>query len=136
MWHSIRTLRAPPQACRDVKLRGELRTVPAGWPPRHHSPNVGPLRTQNMPVPLSPVNDDPLADIRGMRIAHLGESDGPGRAERMLALLAVAFHNAGCEDVVFLPNNGESCVQIRLSDRRVDAVRFRFRAFGAIAVAP
>jgi L-malate glycosyltransferase len=48
-----------------------------------------------------------LARIRGRRIAHLIESDGPGGAERMVATLADAFQGAGCPSLVVLPARGE-----------------------------
>ena len=48
-----------------------------------------------------------LERIRGKRIAHMIESDGPGGAERMVATLASAFETAGCPSVAVLPDGGE-----------------------------
>src|SRR5688572_19497521 len=42
-------------------------------------------------------------DVRGLRIAHLIESDGPGGAERVVVHLATALQAAGAWNVVFLP---------------------------------
>ena len=47
------------------------------------------------------------AQLRGVRLAHLIESDGPGGAERMLAGLAAALQGAGAENVVIAPAGGE-----------------------------
>ena len=48
-----------------------------------------------------------LDSLRGARIAHLVESDGPGGAERMLAQLAGELHARGCPGVAVLPAGGE-----------------------------
>jgi len=48
-----------------------------------------------------------LTAIRGARIAHLIECDGPGGAERMLVSLAVQLQRAGCHNLVIVPANGE-----------------------------
>jgi glycosyltransferase involved in cell wall biosynthesis len=45
--------------------------------------------------------------LRGLRIAHLIESDGPGGAERMVASLAGALQARGAENVVVVPEHGE-----------------------------
>jgi glycosyltransferase involved in cell wall biosynthesis len=45
--------------------------------------------------------------LRGLRIAHLIESDGPGGAERMVASLAGALQTRGAENVVIVPERGE-----------------------------
>ena len=74
---------------------------------------------------LAPVNQDPLAEIRGMRIAHLIESDGPGGAERMLAQLAASLQAAGCENVAFLPADGEGWLDGQLADTGVAVERVR-----------
>jgi len=49
----------------------------------------------------------PLAALRGTRIAHLIESDGPGGAERMLASLVRHLQSNGLHNVVILPAKGE-----------------------------
>lgn len=71
-----------------------------------------------------------LAAIRGARIAHLIECDGPGGAERMLAELATEFANSGCPGVVFLPENGEDWIrgELKSSDLTVEYFRHE-RAF-------
>ena len=46
---------------------------------------------------------DSVMDVRGLRVAHLIESDGPGGAERMVAQLAAALQAAGARNVAFLP---------------------------------
>jgi glycosyltransferase involved in cell wall biosynthesis len=71
------------------------------------------------------VNDDPLADIRGMRIAHLSESDGPGGMERVLAQLAAALQAGGCENVAFLPADGDGWLESQLANTGVAVERFR-----------
>lgn len=48
-----------------------------------------------------------LEAIRGLRIAHLIESDGPGGAERMVADFAIRLQAAGCQNVAVLPAGGE-----------------------------
>jgi glycosyltransferase involved in cell wall biosynthesis len=45
--------------------------------------------------------------LRGQRIAHLIESDGPGGAERVVAGLAGALQARGAENVVIVPERGE-----------------------------
>lgn len=60
-----------------------------------------------------------LESIRGKRIAHLIETDGPGGAERMVALLAAAFQSGGCPSVVVLPTNGEGWLARQLDGTSV-----------------
>jgi glycosyltransferase involved in cell wall biosynthesis len=48
-----------------------------------------------------------LEPIRGAKIAHLIETDGPGGAERVLAQLAGDLASEGCPGVAFLPRQGE-----------------------------
>ena len=48
----------------------------------------------------------PIGDVAGLRVAHLIESDGPGGAERVVAMCAT-LQAAGAYDVVVLPANGE-----------------------------
>ena len=47
------------------------------------------------------------SQLRGMRFAHLIETDGPGGAERVLANLATEFQTAGSDNVVIVPERGE-----------------------------
>src|SRR5258708_32680548 len=51
--------------------------------------------------PVTPFTPKPL------RIAHLIESDGPGGAERIVAALSATLQEAGTQNVVFLPADGE-----------------------------
>src|SRR5947209_838332 len=48
-----------------------------------------------------------LDRLRGLHMAHLIESDGPGGAERMLASMAGELQAAGCEVLVVVPARGE-----------------------------
>ncbi|HEX4632330.1 MAG TPA: glycosyltransferase [Gemmatimonadales bacterium] len=45
--------------------------------------------------------------LRGVSIAHLIEMDGPGGAERLVALLAGAVADGGARSIAFLPEGGE-----------------------------
>ena len=51
--------------------------------------------------------NQPNGGIRGLRVAHLIECDGPGGAETVVAQMATALQQAGAHNVVFLPANGE-----------------------------
>lgn len=53
--------------------------------------------------------------IRGIRIAQLIECDGPGGAERVVALLSAGLVQAGCEVVAFLPAGGEGWLAEQLA---------------------
>jgi len=53
--------------------------------------------------------------IRGARVAHLIETDGPGGAERMLAQLAGELQGAGCPGVAFLPAGQEGWLSRELA---------------------
>jgi glycosyltransferase involved in cell wall biosynthesis len=68
---------------------------------------------------------DSFAAIRGTRIAHLIECDGPGGAERMLAELATEFARNGCPGVAFLPENGEGWLGRELAASGVAIEYFR-----------
>jgi len=63
--------------------------------------------------------------LRGMRLAHLIESDGPGGAERMLASLAAELQAAGAENVVIAPAEGEGWLARELSGTGVQVELFR-----------
>src|SRR2546427_4664401 len=56
---------------------------------------------------MAELNRRALSGVRGLRIAYLIESDGPGGAERMVANLASELQAAGCESLVVLPADGE-----------------------------
>ena len=68
---------------------------------------------------------EPADALRGKRIAHLIESDGPGGAERMVAQLASEFAARGSPGVVFLPERGEGWLERELLAAGVTIERFR-----------
>lgn len=53
--------------------------------------------------------------LRGVRLAHLIESDGPGGAERMVASLAASLQAAGADNLVIAPADGEGWLGRELS---------------------
>lgn len=55
------------------------------------------------------------SQVRGMRIGHLIESDGPGGAERVLVHLARSLTDLDTYNVVFLPLNGEGWIKEELA---------------------
>src|SRR2546426_8209773 len=65
------------------------------------------------------------ARLRGVRLAHVIESDGPGGAERVLASLAAELQAAGAENVVILPAEGEGWLARELSGTGVQIELFR-----------
>ena len=67
----------------------------------------------------------PLDRLRGLRIAHLIETDGPGGAERTVANIASAFQAAGSENLVILPANGEGWLARELANTGVAIEYFR-----------
>ena len=67
----------------------------------------------------------PVGDVAGLRVAHLIESDGPGGAERVVALLATTLQAAGARGVVFLPANGEGWLARELEGSGVSVEYFR-----------
>jgi len=91
---------------------------------------------------MAELNRRALSGVRGLRIAYLIESDGPGGAERMVANLASELQAAGCESLVVLPADGEGwlarqlegtgvAVELFPKDRRVsgDFVRWLAATF-------
>jgi glycosyltransferase involved in cell wall biosynthesis len=62
---------------------------------------------------------------RGVRIAHLIESDGPGGAERMLASVARELQAAGSHNVVIAPAGGEGWLARELSGTGVVVELYR-----------
>jgi len=64
-------------------------------------------------------------NLRGLRLAHLIESDGPGGAERMVASLAAQLQAAGAENLVIAPANGEGWLGRELSGTGVRVEPFR-----------
>jgi glycosyltransferase involved in cell wall biosynthesis len=74
-----------------------------------------------------PYSREPRAagDVAGLGVAHLIESDGPGGAERVVALLARTLQAAGARSVVFLPANGEGWLARELEGSGVSLEYFR-----------
>jgi len=46
-------------------------------------------------------------NLRGVRLAHLIETDGPGGAERMVASLATSLQRMGVDNILIVPADGE-----------------------------
>lgn len=67
-----------------------------------------------------------LRGLRGMRVAQLIESDGPGGAERVFAHLTAALRAHGAEVVAFVKTGGEGWLEEQLRGAGVTFVRFRF----------
>jgi len=67
----------------------------------------------------------PLDRLRGLRIAHLIETDGPGGAERTVANIAAGLQAAGSENLVILPANGEGWLASELAGTGVRVEHFR-----------
>ncbi len=67
----------------------------------------------------------PLERLRGLSIAHLIETDGPGGAERTVANIATRLQAAGTENLVILPANGEGWLERELSGTGVVVEHFR-----------
>ena len=63
--------------------------------------------------------------LRGLRVAHLIESDGPGGAERMVASLAAELQARGAENVVIAPAAGEGWLARELAGSGVRMEPFR-----------
>jgi len=74
--------------------------------------------------PRTRVGDD-LARLRGLRIAHLIETNGPGGAERMLVHLASELQAAGCHNLVIVPEGGEGWLPQQLAGTGVTVETFR-----------
>ena len=66
-----------------------------------------------------------LEHLRGLRVAQLIECDGPGGAERVVALLSAGLVAAGCEVVAFLPAGGEGWLARELAPTGADVEYFR-----------
>jgi glycosyltransferase involved in cell wall biosynthesis len=67
----------------------------------------------------------PLDRLRGVRIAHLIETDGPGGAERTVVNIATGLQAAGSENLVILPANAEGWLARELSGTGVAIEYFR-----------
>jgi glycosyltransferase involved in cell wall biosynthesis len=61
---------------------------------------------------------------RGLRVAHLIETDGPGGAENVVVQLATALQEDGARNVVFLPENGEGWLGRQLEGTGVEIDHF------------
>ena len=66
-----------------------------------------------------------LDRLRGLHMAHLIESDGPGGAERIIASVAAELQAAGAENVVIAPAGGEGWLARELSGTGVQVELFR-----------
>jgi glycosyltransferase involved in cell wall biosynthesis len=66
-----------------------------------------------------------IGAIRGARIAHLIETDGPGGAERMVAEMAGELAAGGCPGVAFLPRNREGWLGRELAAVGVEVEHYR-----------
>lgn len=66
-----------------------------------------------------------LDPIRGARIAHLIETDGPGGAERMVADMAGELAAGGCPGVAFLPEHREGWLGRELAAVGVEVEHYR-----------
>jgi glycosyltransferase involved in cell wall biosynthesis len=66
-----------------------------------------------------------VGSLRGLRLAHLIESDGPGGAERMVASLAGALQAAGAENLVIAPASGEGWLARELEGSGVQTDLYR-----------
>lgn len=65
-----------------------------------------------------------VADLHGVRIAHLIETAGPGGAERMVAELAREQRSRGARTTVFLPDGRETWLGTQLAGADVDIERY------------
>ena len=63
--------------------------------------------------------------LRGLRVAHLIESDGPGGAERVLADLALGMQGAGAANLVMLPADREGWLARQLEGSGIAIEYFR-----------
>jgi len=63
--------------------------------------------------------------LRGVRLAHLIESDGPGGAERMLASMVTELQAGGCTNLVVLPVKGEGWLAQQLDGLGVAIEHFQ-----------
>lgn len=70
------------------------------------------------------MSGNPLEQIRGARIAHLIESDGPGGAERTLINLASCLNDSGSWNLAIVPSHGEGWLARELAARGVTVERF------------
>jgi glycosyltransferase involved in cell wall biosynthesis len=66
-----------------------------------------------------------LARLRGLRVAHLIETDGPGGAERMLVHLVTELQAAGCHNLVVLPTGAERWISRQLAGTGATVEYFR-----------
>jgi glycosyltransferase involved in cell wall biosynthesis len=63
--------------------------------------------------------------VKGLRIAHLIETDGPGGAERVVVHLATALQEAGAWNVGFVPAGAEGWLSGQLARAGVTVETFR-----------
>ena len=70
------------------------------------------------------MSTNPLDHLRGARIAHLIESDGPGGAEQTLINLATCFNAVDCVNVAVVPAHGEGWLGRELAARGITVEPF------------
>ncbi|HEY3280069.1 MAG TPA: glycosyltransferase family 4 protein [Gemmatimonadales bacterium] len=68
---------------------------------------------------------DAFTRLRGLRIAHLIETNGPGGAERTVVHLACELQAAGCHNLVIVPAGGEGWLPNQLAGTGVAVESFR-----------
>jgi glycosyltransferase involved in cell wall biosynthesis len=74
---------------------------------------------------MAQMTADALRAVRGARVAHLIETDGPGGAERVLAEIAGELAAEGCPGVAFLPENHEGWLGRELTAVGVQVEHYR-----------
>lgn len=80
-----------------------------------------------------PALGDNVKTLRGLRIAHLIETNGPGGAERMLVHMAAELQAAGCHTVVVAPARGEGWLPEQLAGTGVTVECFQVENRPALA---
>lgn len=85
-------------------------------------------RTLGAPVPGLAIGDNVNTWLRGVRIAHLIETNGPGGAERMLVHLAIELQAAGGHNVVIAPAAGEQWLQQQLTGTGITVEPFQIES--------
>jgi glycosyltransferase involved in cell wall biosynthesis len=89
------------------------------------SNDVSPLGAPQAAIPRTPKAGDDLARLRGLRVAQLIETDGPGGAEQMLADMVSELAAAGCANLVVLPAEREGWLSRRVTAPGVTVEYFR-----------
>ena len=87
----------------------------------HVNPPAAPVRSGGLRIG----SGDDLGRLRGLRIAHLIETNGPGGAERMLVHLASELQAAGCYNLAIIPAGGEGWLPQQLAGTGVTVETFQ-----------